>query len=217
MRAKNEGCENQDDDELRGGSGARPVRSSIRQSESYDPGHSGADESSFHYSRAERLSMAGNTLGRVDNRPWHKRNRGNLIFLLDIGVIVLVVIGYNLFLKPDPSRNTFENQEYLLRAVEFDGQVLATLRITPQEILPEGSAGVFVARAELDGLALEPQTYDVFSGDPEQPRILRFRFPEDFSGAEPDQESRVQVRIDANPDSDEPQWDISLTCPIELE
>jgi hypothetical protein len=170
----------------------------------------------FHYDRDERIRQAGNSLGNIDKRPWYRKNRGTLILLLDVSLIVVIFILYNAFLRPNLTTEDFGDHRYELRAVEFDGEILATLRITADEQLVSGSAGTVLVEMYPDGRAdLAVRTLELLPENPDQPRIVRLRFPADL--IDPDDGLTVIGRADVRPTDDQGDWDFSLSASVELE
>jgi hypothetical protein len=170
----------------------------------------------FHYDREERIKLAGDAIGSVDKRPWYRRNRGTLILLLDISLIVVIFTIYNVFLRPNLSVTEFGDHRYELRALEFDAQVLATLRIYALEDQVPGSSGLIQLQAFPAGSEeMAAQISDILPDSEDQERIVRFRLDRDLF---PDEESlSVEVRGYLGNKSENPVWDFSVSAPVELE
>lgn len=129
----------------------------------------------FHYNREERLQQSGGKIGQVDKRPWHKRNRGTFILLLDLSLIILIFIFYNVFLKTDPAAVDFGDHHFELTADVYNDEILATLRITAEKNLVSGSAGIIKARAYIQDREGNTQSIeDLLPEKKNQARILQF-------------------------------------------
>ncbi len=170
----------------------------------------------FHYQREDRLKLAGNSVGNVDQRPWYRKNKGTLILLLDVSIIVIIFIIYNAFLRPNLGVNEFGDHRYELRAVEFADEILVTLRIAALNELIPGSAGLLELAAYREDLPDQlSRASELLPDQPGQDRIIRLRLP----GPVPDDRESLNIlmQIDVQADGDRDLWDFSLTAPVELE
>lgn len=145
----------------------------------------GSDQYHFHYSREDRMNLAGDTLGRVDNRSWFRRNRGNVLLIIDILLIIIIFIIFNTLLKPDPSTAESGNHQFQLRAMQFGDEILATVKITALEDLVSGSPGTIEVSLETasgreNSDDFSPEEWvirDLLPDRSDRERIIRFRLP----------------------------------------
>ena len=164
-------------------------------------------EGTFHYSRDERLKLAGPR--STDTRPWHKRNKGHLILIADIVLILGFIIVYNLFLRPDLGTEEFGDHRFELRALEFDGETLASIKITALKNLVPGSSGI--VRFEFSAVEDFSEAEDIQEVLPDaqgQDITLRLRLP--LAGT-------VYVRGDILSEGEEGEWDFSMFMAVEPE
>lgn len=157
----------------------------MREPKSPETHTPGSDQYHFHYNREERVSLAGDSLGRVDHRSWFRKNRGNVLLIIDILLIIIIFIIFNTFLKPDPSTSENETHQFQLRAIQFGNEILATVKIRALEDLVSGSPGTVQVSVETasgrensDEFAEnEWEIRELLPDTRDRERIVRFRLP----------------------------------------
>ena len=165
------------------------------------------DPQAFHYHREDRLKMGGR---QDDNSPlWHKKHRGHLILVIDLVVIFIFFVVYTVFLRPDTSSNEIGNYRFELRALEFDGETLANLKMTALQDFVAGSSGLI--RLELSAskdFSRVETRQELLPETENQSRNLRFRLPLN---------STIYARGDILSLGAEGQWDFRLFTAVEPE
>ncbi len=172
----------------------------------------------FRYNRRERLDLAEGNSGKVDNRRWFRKNRGSFILVLDISLVVVIFIIYNVFLKPDLAAEDYQGHRYELRAVEFAEEILVTLRIKALEEFAVGSPGI-VESALFSGDSNQPVALlrELLPDERDEVAILRYRLPaEEFIGNE-DGGRLLFARIRVLGEKDRTDWDMELRTGIAVE
>lgn len=97
-----------------------------------------SNDDSFHYKREDRLKGASEEVRSLadENRPRgnvFRRNRGLVIVLLDI-IIILILFGiYYFFLRPSAGSKTVAGFDFELEAVYFDNDILLAVSIIRTE------------------------------------------------------------------------------------
>ena len=84
----------------------------------------------YHYSRKERLGMPGAPGPADGSRSLFRRNRGLMILLIDIIVIVIAVILYRQFLYEPAYSAELAGYRVALRGFAIEDRVIVDLRIT---------------------------------------------------------------------------------------
>ena len=85
----------------------------------------------FHYDRTERLDSRDSET--THRESFFRRNRGWLITLADIFLIILMFVIYRLFLVPHPDVHTVSGVEFRLETFLFDDQLFITIHVTRSE------------------------------------------------------------------------------------
>lgn len=105
----------------------------------------------FYYKREERLQNASDSVKELSGSAPGKRrggvfrrNRGLLIVILDIGIILLLFGIYHFFLRPDPTTAQAAGYRGELDAVVFEGETLVAVRVTMLE--EDAADGLFSLR-----------------------------------------------------------------------
>jgi len=161
----------------------------------------------FYYSRNERLNMSSYQVPP----PWHKRNRGMLILIVDFLIIITFFAVYQLFLKPDSSTIVVGDHHFDLRAVEFDGEVLASLKITAREDLGPDSEIINLQFSTSEDFQNATAVQDLLPGTQDYSITARVRLP---------LASTVYARGDMpmeNIEDTEGVWDFTVQAPVETE
>jgi hypothetical protein len=85
----------------------------------------------YHYNREERLAMPGAAKRSAKSKGIFRltKNRGTMILLVDIIVIVIVAIIYRQFIYEPPYRGELEEYGLLLRGFVLDDRVMVDLQI----------------------------------------------------------------------------------------
>lgn len=159
----------------------------------------------FHYSRDDRLEM------RYDHQEmpsWYKRSRGTLILVVDFLIIIIFFGVYQLVLKPDNSTAEFSSYRFELRAVEFDGEVLASLKTTAlEDLLPESSIINFQF-STTENFSQAEDIQDLLPVSMEYNITTRLRLP---------LASRIYVRGDILNENSDEVWDFMVFVDVESE
>ncbi|MGI9256945.1 MAG: hypothetical protein ACR2PY_08440 [Salinispira sp.] len=169
----------------------------------------------FYYSRGDRERLSPPNEG-----SWYKKNRGLMILAVDVFIILVFLGVYQIFLKPDNSTVEFAEHRFELRALEFNEEVLVTLRITALEDRPPDSPPIldlqFAAREDFFD---SEDVREILPSGKDQTISTRIKLPlpppPELSGA-----SRVFVRGAILPDTvlpDDIVWDFTVYAEVDPE
>ena len=159
-----------------------------RVPESHEPG-----QYTFHYNREEREAMLSDeTKKLLEKTKLFSINRRNMIILIDIIVIMLfamiflpITMGMKSSVKLDGFRST-------LRAYEYDGSVLVSIRVHTLENNPD-EAGIISVNFSAEGIEEAVNSVDLLPSDTEKDRILRAEFnADDVTG------QKIEAEIELN-------------------
>ncbi len=144
-----------------------------RVPESYEPG-----DLNFHYNRDEREAMLSEETKKYLTRS-KKRftlNRRNMIILIDIVVIVLITMIFVPLGLSGRSSTRVDNFITTLRAYEYNGRILVSLKVESGKDNPDEAGIVSVIFSIEDG----EETFDsvdLLPSEAAEPRIFRAEFP----------------------------------------
>ena len=139
-----------------------------RTPETHDPG-----ELHFHYNREDREAMLSEETKRVLTKTkLFTMNRRNMIILADIAVILLFTMIFAPFALGGRNNLSFQGYRTALKAYEFDGNILISLRVEAKEDNPIEN-GLINAVFSVEGSDVEIEAVDNLPVSVEQPRILR--------------------------------------------
>ncbi|MBI9103382.1 MAG: hypothetical protein JEY99_13270 [Spirochaetales bacterium] len=101
----------------------------------------------FHYNREERLGQASEEVRNTLYAEGKKRvilDKRLLIIMIDIVIVVIAFIGVTAYQKSLARVGNFEGVKLALVAIEYDGQILASLKV---ENLAETEPGRIIEAA----------------------------------------------------------------------
>ena len=143
-----------------------------RMPESHEPG-----EHHYHYKREDREALLSEETKRVLKKTkLFTMNRRNMIILADIAVILIFTMIFAPFAlggKTNAKIGGFKNN---LKAYEFDGSLLISLKVAALEANPQ-EAGIVKVVFSCDGSEEEVELIDLLPGSVGEPRILRAELP----------------------------------------
>ena len=130
----------------------------------------------FHYNREEREALLSEETKRVLKKTkLFTINRRNLIILADIAIIVLFTMIFAPLALGGRNNISFEGFKTELRAYEFDGNILVSLKVGAKEDNPLES-GIVKVVFTVEGMEEEKEAVDILPAGVEDPRILRAEF-----------------------------------------
>ena len=129
--------------------------------------------------------------------------------MADILIILMFFAIYNLFLRPDPGVEEFGDHRFELRALEFDGETLASLKITAREELVPGSSGIIRLEFSASENFSDAESIQEALPDAKNQNItVRLRMPLN---------STIHARGDVLSQGEEGQWDFEVFVAVEPE
>ncbi|MDC7228606.1 MAG: hypothetical protein PQJ61_17725 [Spirochaetales bacterium] len=159
-----------------------------RTPESYEPG-----DLNFHYNREEREAMLSEDTRRVLRKTkFFSMNRRNMIILADIAVIVLFTMIFAPIAMGGRSTARMDGFRASLKAYEYDGSVLISLKIEAREDNPQ-EAGLVTAKISIEGTDMSEEVVDLLPSAVDTPRHLRVEFP-----SENDEKKKALVDMEIN-------------------
>ena len=159
-----------------------------RVPESHEPGglH-------FHYNREDREEMLSEETRRVMKKSkLFTMNRRNMIILADIAVIILFTMIFAPIVMGGKSNVKIDGFKASLKAYEYDGLILVSLRVETDRDNP-GEAGLVSAYFSLEGDEQHAEELDLLPSAAGEPRVLRAEFP-----APENEKIRVLVDVEIN-------------------
>ena len=143
-----------------------------RMPETHEPG-----EYHFHYNREAREELLSEETKRVLTKTkLFTMNKRNMIILADIAVILLFTMIFAPFALGGRNNLSFQGYRTAVKAYEFDGSVLVSLRVEAKEETPLES-GLINAVFTCEDSDSSVESVDTLPVDPEEPRILRAELP----------------------------------------
>ena len=159
-----------------------------RVPESYEPG-----DLNFHYNREDREAMLSEETKRVlQKSKLFTMNRRNMIILADIAVILLFTMIFAPIAMGGRSHARIDGFRSSIRAYEYDGSILISLKVEAKEDNPRED-GLVSAVFYIDGRDESFDSVDLLPSAIDTPRVLRAEFP-----AEEDGRSKAAVDIEIN-------------------
>lgn len=159
-----------------------------RTPESYEPG-----QYQFHYNREEREAMLSEETKRVLTKTkLFTLNKRNMIILADIAVIILFTMIFLPITMGLKSNTKIDGFRSTIRAYEYDGKVLISLRVKAPENNPN-EAGIVLVKFSAEGADAVVEAVDLLPSEVDKDRILRAEFDSaDVDG------SRVEAVVEIN-------------------
>ncbi len=159
-----------------------------RQPESYEPG-----DLNFHYNREDREAMLSEETKRVLTKTKiFTMNKRNMIILADIAVILLFTMIFAPIVLVGKSNVKIDGFRSNLKAYEYDGSILVSLRVEASKDNRQESRLV-TAEFSVDGIEETVEVIDLLPSEIDSPRILRAEIPADDNTGD-----RVSVQVEIN-------------------
>jgi hypothetical protein len=159
-----------------------------RMPESHEPG-----DLHFHYNREDREAMLSEETKRVLRKSkLFTMNRRNMIILADIAVILLFTMIFAPIVLGGKSNAAIDGFRTNLKAYEYDGLILVSLRVETKKDNPQES-GLVSAAFSLNDEENRIEEIDLLPSEALKPRVLRAEFK-----ATDLEKTKVFVSIDIN-------------------
>ena len=145
-----------------------------RVPESHEPG-----EFHFHYKREDREAMLSDETKRVLKKSkLFSMNRRNMIILADIVVIVLFTMIFAPLVLGGRNNARFDGFRASVRAYEYDGSILISLKVEASEDNAQES-NLVSAQFSVEDSEYVSDEVDLLPSLVDTPRVLRAEFPAD--------------------------------------
>jgi hypothetical protein len=145
----------------------------------------------FHYNRDERLSRASLRYGDGKKKGFFS-NRGRVIVLIDILVLVLLYGVISFFTGSDPDRLRTEGSDFRLTAFVHEGEIYASLKIIRVDENEDPGSVIVEAVFSLDETFDEAAIKDLLPRRQGEDRVLSTRLA--YAGEA--EAVYVQIRIE---------------------